>query len=173
LRGCMGCNGQLGGLGDDMTTYNVTAQRLPCSDVYRAYYNNPTLLGEIEYNLCLAAHKMGSYALDAGHWLWNELDGLWTELESLWTATERAGGQALDWIGQKTQNLWTATKNFLGDLDEALTNFANNLWDELTGTGSWLLWAGGIVALVMLAPAINDAFSVGKSEYHHQRAKHE
>lgn len=158
--GHCGCN-RLGGLGAE--TVVSTAPRLPCTQLYQQYLNSNSIWDGIRYNLCLAWNKMGNYALDLGHWTRRMWDSLVAEFQSLWSSTKNAVGGMGSAISNGAQSLWQKTKNFLGDLDTWLGHVADNLYDEIKGTASWLLWAGAIVAVIYVAPALFEVADAGNT----------
>lgn len=152
----------------------VTGPLLPCADSFRVYLNNPSLLNKIEYNLCLAWHNMSQYALDTGHWLWNEATRLWDELFNITASAGAAIGRVFGavgngivtagkWIGKTVgdaaQGLWNETKNFMNWVGDELGKLSSMAgWATVIFLGALTL--GGIY---LTEKVFDQGFSVSKS----------
>jgi hypothetical protein len=128
----------------------VTGPGSPCAKYAWNTVSNPDGTGipwsqRIAYDLCLATHKATELALDAWHWVWDELDALWHGLENL------------------ASGAWTATKDAVGKVAQGAKNLIQWLDDQAGKAESWLMWGAIIIAAIALSPAINDVVGVGSS----------
>jgi len=109
----------------------------PCDALGLAAQQNPTLINQTRYRLCLAQHKAGTYIGDASHWIYQELKNLWGTFLNAVGAIANAAGNLLNTIIQGALNAIKWVWDQAGKLLKMLTDaFEKGL--------SWLLIAGAI-----------------------------
>lgn len=158
--GCHGKSG-LGAVTLPSESIEVTAQAIPCTDLFKTYYASGSIFDGIQYNLCLAWHKMEDLAIAPFHWLRDLWNGMTTDFQSLIGSAKNMAGSAVETVTNAAHSLWNDTKDFLNYLDGQAANVLG--WGQQTASsiGKWLLIAGGIFLAVELAPAINSTADAG------------
>lgn len=131
--------------------------------------NNPkvTKVSTIAHWLCIAEHKLTTWAVEAWHWTWAELERLWQWLGNV----TRAG---IDALHQATQDFM----HCIDCLDPTASESAkqNCTTCPKIGTPAWMkdlgilaALLGGAYLLFELSPAINDTVHAVTRDRHARR----